>query len=143
MPRIALTDSFLEALAALDAADAKRVATFIDKLLHAPEASSLKPEIVHDAADRTVRSLRVTHDLRAIGHVDGKTVLLLHVARHDRAYAWARGRCITCHARTRELWLVSEADGAKGERLVPHACATSGDLCRLLERFGIEHGLAG
>lgn len=143
MLRIALTDTFLDALKALDPMDSRRTAAFIDKLLRAPEAASLRPEIVHDAADRTVRSLRVTHDLRAIAHMDGNLVLLLFVARHDRAYAWARDRCVTCHAESRELWLVGGSESPSGRRLAPHVCATAGDLCKLLERVGIEHGLGG
>lgn len=141
MPRIALTDTFLEALGDLDSIDAKRTASFIDKLLRAPESTSLRPEIVHDAADRAVRSLRVTHDLRAIAHLDGEMMLLLFVARHDRAYAWARDRCVACHAETRELWLVGGSEDPRGRPLVPHVCDTSGELCRLLERVGIDHGL--
>jgi hypothetical protein len=140
MPRITISDSFLASLADLDPADAKRVALFLDKLVRAPEASSLRPEIVHDAADRAVRSLKVTHDLRAISHVEGERVLLLFVARHDRAYAWARDKCVACIAATGEFELRSAPDEA-GVHLVVHACPTAGALCELLSSAGIAHGL--
>ena len=147
MPRIAIADSFLDSLAELDPSDAKRVALFLDKLVHAPETSSLRPEIVHDAADRSVRSFKVTHDLRAITRVASEGLTLLFVARHDRAYAWARNRCIDCHGDAGELVLrpVDEVESgmAQSARALRVAvCSTTGDLCRLLSARGINHGLA-
>ena len=146
MPSLAIAETFLDALGELDRADAKRAAAFVDKLLRAPATASLRPEIIHDAADRSVRSFKVTHDLRAIAHLEGDRVLLLFVARHDRAYAWARDRCIECHPVTGELYLVSTAAGnratdADGVPLTVHTCATIEELCRLLSAAGIEHGI--
>jgi hypothetical protein len=146
MPRIAIADSFLDSLAELDPSDAKRVALFLDKLVREPEASSLRPEIVHDAADRSVRSFRVTRDLRAITRVAGDDVTLLFVARHDRAYEWARNRCIECHGDAGELVLRPadqiEAGPMPSMRALRVAvCSTTGDLCRLLSARGIQHGL--
>ncbi len=94
--KVSISDTFLHALARLAPGDIKRVALFVDKLLHQPDAARLRPEIVHDAADRAVRSLKVTHDLRAIVRSEGETLLLLWVARHDDAYAWARDHCHDC-----------------------------------------------
>jgi hypothetical protein len=147
MPSLAIAETFLDALGDLDRTDAKRAAAFVDKLLRAPEAASLKPEIVHDAADRSVRSFRVTQDLRAIAHLEGDRVLLLFVARHDRAYAWARDRCIECHPVTGKLYLVSTAAGTRatdagGVPLTMHACVSTEQLCQLLNAAGIEHDLA-
>ena len=138
MANVALADSFLESLASLDAADVKRAVNFVDKLVRVPEAASLRPRIVHDAADRSVRSFKVTHDLRAIAHVTGDEIVLLHVARHDPAYAWARDRCLSCHAETRELWLTSIGKGDRPRALVVHACSSSDELCRLLRNHGID-----
>jgi len=108
-----MTDSFVESLAALSPSDGKRAAAFLDKLLHASDASGMRPEIVHDAGDRAIRSLKVTHDLRAIAHIEGDAVVLLYVDRHDPAYAWARNRCIECHPVTGELQIVADPDEAE------------------------------
>lgn len=145
MPNLAIAETFLSALRDLDRTDAKRAIAFVDKLVRAPEANSLRPEIVHDAADRSVRSFKVTHDLRAIARIDGDRLLLLFVARHDRAYAWARDRCVECHP-TGELYLVSKAAAADdplgtGTLLVTHECTSTDDLCRLLSAAGIKHDL--
>jgi len=159
VPQILLSDSFLDALADLDATDVKRAAAFLDKFVRAPATASLRPEIVHDAADRSVRSFKVTHDLRAIARIDGEQVLMLYVARHDRTYEWARTHCVNCHPVTGELLVVKTARGgepelcaeegakasdssvAAGDALSTQACSTSQTLRRILDERGIRHGL--
>jgi hypothetical protein len=138
MPRIHVSDDFLESLATLDAADAKRAVTFVDKLVHSPAAASLRPEIVPDAADRAIRSFKVTHDLRAIAHIDGQDVVLLHVARHDRAYVWARGRCLSCQSESGESWLVHEGGDETGMPIHTRVCSTRTDMCLLLSERGVS-----
>lgn len=103
--------SFLEALADLDGADAKRAASFLAKLVRSLDAPAIRPEIVHDAADRSIRSFKVTHDLRAVARVDGGEIALLFVARHDRAYAWARDRCLSCHPIEAPATIVHDSSG--------------------------------
>ena len=115
-----MTDSFVEALAALAPSDGKRAAAFLDKLLHAPDASGLRPEIVHDAGDRAIRSYKVTQDLRAIAHVENDTVVLMYVDRHDAAYEWAKNRCVECHPVTGELQIVTDP------RRAEHTLASQG-----------------
>lgn len=138
MPQIALANSFIAALAGLDASGTKRTASFLDKLVREPDAPSMRSEIVHDAHDRSIRSLRVTNDLRAIVHVGGDRLLLLYVDEHDNAYRWARDRCMDCHPVTGELRVVAEQGAADSN------CAVNDgrELCRLLDSAGIEHGLA-
>ncbi len=101
-----LTDEFVEAMARLDGAAAKRTAAFLDKLVKEPEASSLNLEMVNDSGDRTIHSMRVNSDLRAIVGIDGQRMVLMYVAHHDAAYAWARTHCLRCHPHTGELEIV-------------------------------------
>lgn len=96
---ISLADGFLHALARLSPADVKRTALFLDKLVHQFDAAGFRPERVHDAADPRIHSFKVTHDLRAIVHVEGEDLVLLWVDRHDRAYVWARAHCMECDER--------------------------------------------
>lgn len=114
MVRLAMAESFIEAMAGLDARDAKRTASFLQKLTQAEDVAPLHPEIVHDAGDRTIRSLRVTQDMRAIAHHDSDEWLLLFVGRHDDAYAWARDKCVMCHPVTGELQVVADPHRAEG-----------------------------
>ena len=137
-----MTDSFIEALTELAPGDGKRVAAFLDKLVHAPDAAGLRPEIVHEAGDRTIRSLKVTHDLRAIGHIDGDEIVLLYVGQHDDAYAWASKRCIECHPVTGEMQIVEDPAEAE-QKLASHGAVTTrrtnrgqpGPCCRPLRRI--------
>jgi hypothetical protein len=119
---VSMANSFLSSLAGLDSTSAKRTAAFLDKLVRDPGSGSIHTEIVNDARDRTIRSLRVTGDLRAIAHVDGDELLLLHVGKHDEAYAWARDRCVECHPVTGELQIVAVPDAA-ASRLAALAAA--------------------
>lgn len=137
MPQLSITDAFLNSLADLDSADARRATAFLGKLVAAPEAASLRPEIVHDAHDRSIRSFRVTHDLRAIAHVEGERLMLLHVARHDHAYVWARTHCVKCMATDGELRMV-DIDTDIGE-LPLHAdtCCDDREVLELLQRHGL------
>lgn len=143
MASVLVADSFLAALEDLDVADAKRAVAFLEKLLRAPDAAGLRPEIVHDAADRAIRSFKVTHDLRTIAHVGGDVLILLFVARHDRAYAWARDRCVECHPVTGERRLVLRGGDPEGAALHVQLCETSGDLCAMLDARGISHSASG
>ena len=93
---LSIADTYLHALALLSPGDVKRTAAFLDKLVHSADAAGMRPEIVHDAGDHAIRSFKVTHDLRSIARVDGDRLLLLWVARHDRAYEWARDHCLSC-----------------------------------------------
>lgn len=143
VPSVLIAETFLDSLAELDPADAKRATLFLDKLVRAPEAAALRPEMVHDAADRAIRSFKVTHDLRAIAHVHGDATVLLFVSRHSQAYAWIRGRCIACHDHSGAYRLVTGPSDPAGTPLATHVCDSSGELCRLLDARGIAHDLKG
>jgi len=131
----------------LDTADARRAAAFAEKLLAAPEMAALHPKIVHDAHDRAVRSFRVTQDMRAIVHLDCGRLLLLFVARHDAAYAWARGHCIECIVNGDEVRVRLTPVGADGAQ--SRDCTADGRACvvetpeelrSLLHEYGIASG---
>jgi len=169
MAEIALATSFIDALARLDPAATKRAAAFLDRLVRDPQHRGLHSETVRDARDRSIRSLRVTDDLRAIAHVSADRLLLLFVAHHDEAYLWARGHCVDCSAGKPEIAVVS--DGASPWPEETPASATPAPLpspglatsfagqqdaaygwfctvedghhlCNVLDKAGIEHGLA-
>ena len=163
MAQITLAHSFIDALARLDPINAKRTAAFLDKLIEEPEASGLHTEMVHGANDRTVRSMRVTVDLRAIARQLGDQLLLLFVGHHDDAYSWARAHCSGCES-TPSQHSVKVLSGARSQ--VQPAYAHSGfsarsgsdwpasspdasctidngrELCRVLDAANIDHGLA-
>jgi hypothetical protein len=131
--RIAISHSFLEAVLDLSPADTRRAAAFLDKLLHSTASAGLRPERVHDATDPSIRSYKVTRDLRAIGRTDGDLITVLYVAQHDEAYRWARDRCSDCPPTVRDIDVVEDQS--------PRVCSDSKELCSALEAAGLEHGL--
>jgi len=143
--RIALSESFVSAMSALDRPSARRVVAFLGKLVGEADSAAIHVETLREAADKADRSLRVTGDLRAIGHMTGDELVLVFVGEHDHAYRWARDHCVTCHPATREIEIAGpgEASGAHGEcwRGSYHALESDRDLCRILDEAGIEHGL--
>jgi len=144
--RISISDSFLDAMRALAPADARRASAFAEKLVVAPEAAGLHPEIVHDAHDRNVRSFRVTRNMRAIVHIEGERTFLLFVARHDDAYSWARGHCIECLVNGEEvrvrLTLVS-ADGVRAAEPIADGRACIVETLEELRVLFAEYGILG
>jgi hypothetical protein len=143
--RISIADSFLDAARSLAPSDARRASAFVEKLVVAPEASGFHPEIVREARNRTVRSFRVTQDMRAIAHVEGEQLILLFVARHDDAYAWARGHCVECIVNGEEIRVrlsrVAE-DGSIGLVAVADARACAIESVEQLRTLFREHGIA-
>jgi hypothetical protein len=142
--RISISDSFLDSMRALDPADARRASAFAEKLVAAPEAAGFHPEIVHDARAREVRSFRVTQDMRAIVYIDCGRLLLLYVARHDAAYAWARGHCIECIVDGEEVRVrltVASADGSLGMEPISDAKACLVETLEELRALFRERGI--
>lgn len=143
--RISISDSFLDAMRALAPSDARRASAFAEKLVLAPEAAGLHPEIVHDAHDRAVRSFRVTQDMRAIAHLLGERVVLLFVGRHDAAYAWARGHCIECLVAGEDLRVrltVVSADGTKAAQPLADGRTCIVETLEELRALFAEYGIA-
>ncbi len=138
-PCVTVADSFLEAARSLDHEDAKRVAAFVGKLLAEPTAAGLRPEIVRDAHDRSVRSYRVSRELRAVGRVDGADTTFLYVGPHEKAYAWARSHCIDCHLDGHSVRLAGSDE--PGQRLREWACVDRDQLCDVLDAHGVAHDL--
>jgi mRNA-degrading endonuclease RelE of RelBE toxin-antitoxin system len=164
MSEIALAHTFIESLAQLEPVATKRTAAFLDKLVREPGYRGFHSEMVHDAQDRNVRSLRVTDDLRAIARITSDTLLLLFVAHHDDAYLWAREHCASCSASQKAIDLLpvefQPAEHPVSSPAAPVFATPSNstapdaaygwfctiedghELCRTLDDAGIAHGLA-
>ena len=58
------------------------------------------------AKDKRFWSVRVTSDIRMIGHRAADSLLLCYVGHHDKAYAWAERRKLETHPTTGAAQLV-------------------------------------
>ena len=138
-PCVTVTDSFLESAADLDRNDAKRVSAFLGKLLTEPTGTGLRPEIVKDAHDRTIRSYRVSRELRAVARVEGRDAAFLYVGPHEKAYAWARKHCVECQLGRHTVRLAQSEESARTLR--QWECVDRDELCDLLDTHGVAHEL--
>ncbi len=114
MTQLAIADSFMDAVLRLDSRDMKHAAAFVDRLTEETARAGFNFEMIHDAKDRAIRSVRVSKDLRAIAHIDAGRILLLYIDHHDAAYEWARNRCVECHPITGELQVIEAPEVAVG-----------------------------
>jgi hypothetical protein len=148
--QIALTNTFIEAMAKLGSLDAKRTAAFLDKLMFDPESAAMDADLVHETDDRSARSMHVSQDLRAIAQYAPNQTELVFVGHREDAYEWARGHCFAGES----VYIgrrisVEEMPGEPALGLIGSApsgawhCSlyTHQQLCQALERGGIEHGL--
>jgi hypothetical protein len=88
MPSL-INQSFITAISGFSAQPAKAAWKFVTKFQENPAHPSLKLERIKNAKDKDFWSGRVNDDYRAVIAKKGDTHWLLHVAKHDDAYAWA------------------------------------------------------
>ena len=105
---IVVADSFDESAGRLEGPEAKHVAAFVDKLAASPDSHGVRFEPVSRAHDRHMVSARASRSLRAIAYECAGVLTLLWVDHHDRAYTWARARCVECHPVTGRVVRVYE-----------------------------------
>ena len=93
MREVALHPSFLESHNELNKQEQKVVYQKVKKLTEGDINPGFKiHKLERSNCDPSFRSARINRDLRVIFSQTGKTLILLHVNRHDQAYRWAEGK---------------------------------------------------
>jgi hypothetical protein len=97
--KIALSDDFLRAFAAVPRDRQQAVIKFVSQFRQNPTAPGINYEKIRDAADPAMRSVRIDQNYRGIvlKPDKGNVYCLLWVAKHDDAYAWAARRRVAVH----------------------------------------------
>lgn len=70
-----------------------------NKVMADPTRMGLNLEKLAGAADPSIRSIRLNQNHRAIGSLQGNTLILLFIGAHDDAYRWAKGRRVVLDER--------------------------------------------
>lgn len=98
-PKIAMSDDFLKAFAAVPRSHQQAVLTFVAKFRQNPMATGINYERINDAADANMRSVRINDNMRGIVLKPdvGNVYCLLWVDQHDAAYQWARRHRVAIH----------------------------------------------
>lgn len=91
--QVAITRSFVNAIAKLGRVDASRARQFAEELVRDPEGFPREEELLHDAGDWKIVALRVSQGLRAIAQYEKDRITLLFTGHFDEAFHWARSVC--------------------------------------------------
>lgn len=107
-PQVALSGSFLTALAKLPKNTQKKVREFTSKFRDNPTSAAINYESIHIARDPKVRTVRIDLAYRAVvvHPPAGNFYMLVWVDHHDEAMAWAANKVFDIHATTGAIQVV-------------------------------------
>lgn len=93
-PIVAISHEIFRAYAELPHKEQNRAREFIERFRANPASPGINYETIHAAADSRLRSVRISQGYRGIilKPDQGNVYVLLHIAAHDDAYAWAARR---------------------------------------------------
>lgn len=97
--KIAMSDDFLRAFAAIPRDRQQTVIKFLGQFRHNPASPGINYEKIRDASDPGMRSVRIDQNYRGIvlKPDKGNVYCLLWIDKHDDAYDWARRHRIAIH----------------------------------------------
>ena len=110
MNAVNIAKTFSSSAADLTAVERGRILDFLTKFMLDPTAPGLHLEKISDTKGASVKSARITKELRTILHQDGSQFTLLYAGHHDDAYDWASRRRIENHPATGSLQIVEAAE---------------------------------
>lgn len=146
---LAIGDDFLTAFAKLPRAQRQRVDKLIHKLRDNPTAPGLNYERIRNAASPGMRSVRIDQAYRAIVYDTGQggLHLLLWVAKHDDAYAWAMRKECAVNPETGTVQVFVSQPGDPGRSSVATSTAAKAPSAfdslkdRQLVRLGVPQAM--
>ena len=135
--KVAISDDFLNAFAALPRQIQGKVTEFLNKFRNDPTAPGINYEKLNACKDKKICSVRIDNTYRGIVVRQPETgvYLLLWVDHHDEAYAWARNKkCnvnpITGGIQIYEMQVTQKAVPASADVML-FSKASDGDLLEL------------
>jgi hypothetical protein len=107
-PQVALSDSFLTALARLPKTTQKKVREFTSKFRDNPTSAAINYESLHAMRDPKVRTVRIDLSYRAVlvHPPSGNLYMLVWVDNHDEAMAWAQNKIFDINGTTGAIQVV-------------------------------------
>lgn len=75
-----------------------------------PAGNGLNLESVEGSKDKSLKSLRLDQNYRAIAFETAKDIMFVHVNEHDKAYRWAEGRRVKLDTATNRIRIVEEIE---------------------------------
>lgn len=107
-PQVALSDSFLTALARLPKPIQKKVREFTSKFRENPTSAAINYESLHAMRDPKVRTVRIDQSYRGVvvHPPTGNLYMLVWVDNHDEAMDWAKHKVFDINATTGAIQVV-------------------------------------
>lgn len=144
--KVALSDTFLDALDDLPRTQRTRVTKFMKKFRANPTSPGLNYETIQNASDPNLRSVRVDQSYRAIvlKPETGNVYVLLWVDNHDEAYAWATRKRVIIHPKTGSMQIIpvdTSQVGVEPSEVEGAAALFNEFRDRELRRFGVPDEL--
>jgi len=124
--KVAISADFFSAFSKLPKTQQGKTSKFITNFQKNPTASGINYEMIRDASDPDMRSVRIDQAYRGIvlKPASGNVYLLLWVDQHDDAYTWARRHRCTINAATGGIQ-VYETEEAEVEVTAPRQDETA------------------
>lgn len=115
MIAVSISKTFSASTKKLSTTDRGRVLDFLTKFMDDPGSPGLNFETLQGAKDTSLKSARITQDLRTILHQRNGMLTLLFAGHHEDAYRWAERRRIENHPVTGTLQIVETSEGLQDE----------------------------
>ena len=145
IPKVAISDDFLEAYARIPRQQQKKVRAFMEKFKADPKSSAINYEKIHDVKDDRVRTARIDQKYRAVvlHPGDGNVYVLVWVDNHDEAMDWAKNRTFEVNPATGALQMFNVTEAEKAVVEEPVKVSQPGLLDQhnddVLVSFGLPH----
>ena len=112
MPKVAISDGFLEAYTKLPKTAQNKTRTFTHKFRQNPTSAAINYESIHGVRDQRVRTARVDQSYRAVVlHPNkGDVYTLVWVDNHDEAMEWAQRRTFDTNPASGALLVTNTVD---------------------------------
>lgn len=140
--KVALSDDFFRTFAAIPRDKQQAVVKFLSTFRQNPMSPGINYEKINDAADPSMRSVRIGLDYRGIvlKPEKGDVYCLLWVDKHDDAYAWARRHKVAIHPEIGTIQVL-EASHSVGSFATPLAPVAQGLFAALKDREIVRLGI--
>ena len=115
MTAVSIAKTFSASTKKLSANDRGRVLDFLTKFLDDPSSPGLNFETIEGGKDSSMKSARITQDLRTIIHQADNMLTLLFAGHHQQAYKWAERRRVEHHPVTGTLQIVETSESVQEE----------------------------
>lgn len=87
----------------------------MSRYMDSPTSNGLRLKPIQGSKDKSLKSMRLDDNYRAVAFETAKDIMFIHVNEHDKAYRWAEGRKVVLDAATNRIRVVEEVEQTQVE----------------------------